>query len=114
MHIIVEASTKSVNSHKNQYERKCRKLKRAKCIRAYILRELKEEIRKVQAVDVIVVGYFNEDSHSKNMQELMVETGLQYALSESHDVDKTRYGSLECGSKYAGIMLVSKVMLEVA
>ena len=42
----------------------------------------------MQTTCVIVVGDFNEDTHSKNMQEFIVEMGLCDAFSEAHDVDK--------------------------
>ena len=37
-----------------------------------MIMELKEEIRKVNATGLIEVVDFNEDMHSKNMQEFMV------------------------------------------
>ena len=48
-------------------------MERVKEIRAEMLRKLKEEIRKLKATEVIVVGYFKENLCSKNMQEFIVE-----------------------------------------
>ena len=43
---------------------------------------------------------FNEDSHSNNMQELMLETGLFDVFDETSSVDKQhRDPTFECGSK---------------
>ena len=60
----VEASAKSENSYKSCTEWNCGKSKRAKEIRAKILRKLKEEIRKAQALEGIVAWDFNGDVHS--------------------------------------------------
>ena len=49
---------------------------------------IERKTRKVQAAGVIVVGDFNEDTHAKIMQELMVEMLLYGALSEFHDVEE--------------------------
>ena len=43
---------------------------RVKDIRADVLLELREEIIKVQAMDVIVAGNFNEDAHVKMLKNL--------------------------------------------
>ena len=62
---IVDANAKSVNSCKSQHEQKCEKVKRTKEIRAEMLRELKDEIRKVKKTYVIKAVFFNEDMCSK-------------------------------------------------
>ena len=88
-------------------------MKRAKYIRANVLRELNEKIRKSQATSGIVVEYFNKDAHSKNMKEFTIEIGLHDTFSEVHDVEKKRYGTFEYGSKCIVIALMSEEMLKI-
>ena len=52
------------------------------------LGELKDDIRKEKETDLIVVGYFNKDLCSKNIQGFVVEMGLYDAFREVHDVEK--------------------------
>ena len=49
---------------------------------------MKKEIRKSQAIDVIVVVYFNEDVHAKIIQEFMLEIGSYDVFSEVHDAEE--------------------------
>ena len=67
---MFDASTRRVDSCKAQNEGKCGKVKRAKDIRAKMLRQLKEEIKKVHEVHVILVGHFNENACSKNTKKI--------------------------------------------
>ena len=114
LHRIVDANTASVNSCKAQYERKCGKIKRAKEIRAEMLKELKQEIREMNATDVVVAGDFNEDVNAKNIQEFVVEMGLYEVFGEVHEVDENdRDGTFECGTKCIDYVLVSEGMLNV-
>jgi len=114
LHIIVDANTASVNSCKAQCERKCGKIKRAKEIRAEMLKELKQEIREMNATDVVVAGGFNEDVNAKNVQEFVVEMGLHEVFGEVHEVDKNhRDGTFEHGTKCIDYVLVSEVMLNI-
>ena len=112
---IVDANTASVNSCKAQYERKCGKIKRAKEIRAEMLKELKQEIREMNTTDIIVAGDFNEDVNAKKIQEFVVEIGLCEVFGKVHEVDKNdRDGTLEYGTKCIDYVLVSEGMLNVA
>ena len=98
MHRIVDANTKSANSCKAQHERKCGKIKRAKEIRKELLNDLEKETNEIKATDVIIVGDFNEDVNAKDVQEFMVEMGLQEVFREIHEVNEDdRDGTFEYG-----------------
>ena len=76
VHRIVYDNSNSFNSCKAQYGRKCGKIKREKDIRDKMMNELKNELKDMQITKVLVVGDFNEDENSNNIQEFMVEMGL--------------------------------------
>ena len=76
------------------------KLKMANGIRAEMLQELKNEIKDVNATDVLVAEDFNEDVSDNYVQEFMVEIELCEVFSQDHEVYKNnRYGTFELGIK---------------
>ena len=75
-------------------------------------RRIKQWNKKVKVTDVIVVGYFNKDLHSKNIEEFMVEMGSYDAFKEIHDVEeKYKDGTFGYVSNCIGVELVSEIML---
>ena len=62
------------------------KLKMANGIRAEMLQELKNEIKDVNATDVLVAEDFNEDVSDNYVQEFMVEIELCEVFSQDHEV----------------------------
>ena len=65
-----------------------------------MMQYLKNEIQDVKAIDVLVVGDFNEDVSTKNIQDFMVEIGSCEVFSEVNEIDSNnRVGTFECGTK---------------
>ena len=52
------------------------------------MKELKEWIKNVAVTYIRVAGHFNEDAHSKNMQEFMTETSLFKSHEEVNGICK--------------------------
>ena len=87
LHRIVDNNTKSANPCKSEHERKCGKIKIANDIKAEMFQELKNETQDAKATDVLLVGDFDEDENTKNVQEFIVEIGLHEVFSEVIEVD---------------------------
>ena len=111
---IVDTNTTSINQCKAQHERKCGKIKRAKEIRKELLNDLEKETNEIKATDVIIVGDFNEDVNAKDVQEFMVEMGLQEVFREIHEVNEDdRDGTFEYGKNVQITFQFSEGLLNV-
>ena len=65
-----------------------------------MLQVLKNETKNAKATDTLVVGDFNEDVNTKNIQVFVVEMGLCKVFSEVHEAEeKNRDETFECGTK---------------
>ena len=60
---LVDSNTSSVNTHKDQHERKIGKVKRSRIFRDEFTRELREWMINYEAIDVIVTRNFNGDEN---------------------------------------------------
>ena len=75
-------------------------------------KELIACVKTIKSSDVIVNRYFNEDTHSKSMEEFSIEAGSCGLLAEIHSAEKYQRGAtFEHGSKCIGVMLATEGVL---